>query len=594
MITRVLLRNWRGYEKLSLDLGPGLTFVIADNGVGKTSLVEGVAWAIFGDASGVDGDAAIRAGTEECTIEVDLAIGDTRFSIVRSLRRQGRGRENLELGIDGDGATAAALRNSLGDAAAVPYEILPQLMFVPEMRLTHEGELFADVQGHLAGLLGINHLRQAARVARDTHTTATRELRATRQLARADAAVVAAARWRIQEIDAEVEQVEAALLAGRDRRDELDTALGLLDEWAAYDRELAAYQQRLAELAQEAAAAGIEVGADIDPEPLASAAQRIHRESDELHTALAEARAEEALVTGLVEQLDSAGATCPVCLRPVADDVARHASEEHRARLAGIEERQAATERRRVEVAEAARQVTAIASALAGLRPPTPPEGPRPELEVANAQAERATLDAAIDGKLSRLGALGEQRRQAEATVGEADRAEAAGAELARLHSVAAAASSLADLATAEADARTERCLDPISQALASRWAEFFVRSPSRPRLAGGGNIELGHGETSIPYASFSGGEKTLASLLTRLLFVTSATGLDSMWLDEPLEHLDPANRTKVTRLLAQVSQPGNRMHQILVTTYEEGLARSMIERHEATSIVYVSTDELV
>ncbi len=71
MITRVLLRNWRGYEKLSLDFGPGLTFVIADNGVGKTSLVNGVAWAIFGEASGVEADAAIRAGTDETSAEVD-------------------------------------------------------------------------------------------------------------------------------------------------------------------------------------------------------------------------------------------------------------------------------------------------------------------------------------------------------------------------------------------------------------------------------------------------------------------------------------------------------------------------------------------
>ena len=76
MITRVLLRNWRGYEKLALDVGPGLTFVIADNGVGKTSLVNGVAWAIFGDASGIDGDAAIRAGTDRTVAEVELVHGD--------------------------------------------------------------------------------------------------------------------------------------------------------------------------------------------------------------------------------------------------------------------------------------------------------------------------------------------------------------------------------------------------------------------------------------------------------------------------------------------------------------------------------------
>ena len=40
MITRLELTNWRNYEHADLVLGPGTTFVVASNGVGKTSLVE--------------------------------------------------------------------------------------------------------------------------------------------------------------------------------------------------------------------------------------------------------------------------------------------------------------------------------------------------------------------------------------------------------------------------------------------------------------------------------------------------------------------------------------------------------------------------
>jgi DNA repair exonuclease SbcCD ATPase subunit len=208
--------------------------------------------------------------------------------------------------------------------------------------------------------------------------------------------------------------------------------------------------------------------------------------------------------------------------------------------------------------------------------------------------ALRTELDDTIAAKNSRKGALGEQLRQAEETIVEAEKARTATDELTRLHATVATASALADLAGTEADARTERSLVPISQALADRWSEHFVASPARPRLAGGGTIELGQGDVAIPYSSFSGGEKTLASLLTRLLFVTSATGLRSMWLDEPLEHLDPANRTRVARLLAQVTRPGSHLAQVVCTTYEEGLARSMVDRHEATTIAYVSTDDLL
>ena len=41
MIRRLRLRSWRAYENLDLELGPGATFVVASNGIGKTSLIMG-------------------------------------------------------------------------------------------------------------------------------------------------------------------------------------------------------------------------------------------------------------------------------------------------------------------------------------------------------------------------------------------------------------------------------------------------------------------------------------------------------------------------------------------------------------------------
>ncbi|MGH9209667.1 MAG: AAA family ATPase [Acidimicrobiales bacterium] len=594
MIDRLLLRNWRGYQKLSLDIGPGLTFVIADNGVGKTSLVNGVAWAMFGDASGIDGDLAIRAGTEETTVEVDLTIGETAFSVVRSLRRTGRRRHSVRLGVDGNEATPNEWQQRMSRAGAVPFDILPPLMLVPEMRLTHEGELFADVQGHLAGLLGIDHLRRSAAAARDVQAGTAREIRDARALARVDDDAVDAARARCDAITAEVEQVDASLAENRQRRRGSDGLLRDLAAWTRYDDDLADYRVRLDRLGAEAQGLGLSAELGADREPVDEAESESRRRADDLTAELATTQAEGDLVRGLIEQLESADAVCPVCLQPVDGEVARHASEAHRSRLAEIERLQAEVERRRRAVDAAAQRIGALASALARLHPPTQPDGERPDDGVEEVEALVAELDAAIADQLGRRGALGEQLVQARRAYEEATRSRAAATDLTRLHTLAAAAGSLAELASREADARTERSLDPLSQTLARRWAEFFVGTSSRPRLAGGGSIELGHAAAAIPYGSFSGGEKTLASLLTRLLFVTSATRLDAMWLDEPLEHLDPANRTKVARLLAQVTQGDSHLRQVLVTTYEEGLARSMIERHDAASILYVSTDDLL
>jgi len=48
VIRRLTLQNWRAYEHLELDFSPGATFVVAPNGVGKSSIVEGARFALFG------------------------------------------------------------------------------------------------------------------------------------------------------------------------------------------------------------------------------------------------------------------------------------------------------------------------------------------------------------------------------------------------------------------------------------------------------------------------------------------------------------------------------------------------------------------
>jgi DNA repair exonuclease SbcCD ATPase subunit len=582
MITRVLLRNWRGYQKLSLDFGPGLTFVIADNGVGKTSLVNGVAWALFGAESGVDAEAAIRVGANEASAEVDLVIGDRTYTVTRTLGRAGPGQRPRH-------QVTHDLPDGWAEAADVPAAILPQLMFVPEMRLTHEGELFADVQGHLGALLGIDDLRRAAVTLRQTAADAGREVQAARAVARADAATVAALARQLDEVRQELGRLDEAIEADADERARLDTAARALRDWAAYDRLLARHQARVEELAGELRSVGI------DPSPTAAdaAAAQAGDEARELHADLVAADTETGLVEGLVEQLQGADAVCPVCLQSLDEPTAAHAAAQHDARLAELAERRAETERRRRAVDAAATKLRSIAEDLARQQPPEPPEGARPDLSEDEVRTQLASLEAARDERVARRGALGAELDRAEAAFEEAVRSQRVDAELTSANAVAAAAGSLARLADAEADTRAERALAPIGNAIAARWAEFFVTTQARPRLAAGASIELGHGDVAIPYTSFSGGEKTLASLLTRLLFTTTATGLRSMWLDEPLEHLDPVNRTRVARLLAQVTQPGSRMRQMVVTTYEEGLARSMVGRH-AADVVYVSTDPVL
>jgi DNA repair exonuclease SbcCD ATPase subunit len=192
-----------------------------------------VAWAIFGEASGIDGAAAIRAGSDKTVAEVDLSVGDTRFTVTRTLARasndRAKGRHTLDVSMDGTPTVSADLTRRLSEVATLPQDVLPQLMFVPEMRLTHEGELFADVQDHLAALLGIDDLRQARRAADDVARSAGRQLREAKEIVRVSAATVETATARVGRLTDELRSLDDAIATDMSARSGIDATLRRLD-----------------------------------------------------------------------------------------------------------------------------------------------------------------------------------------------------------------------------------------------------------------------------------------------------------------------------------------------------------------------------
>jgi DNA repair exonuclease SbcCD ATPase subunit len=78
-----------------------------------------------------------------------------------------------------------------------------------------------------------------------------------------------------------------------------------------------------------------------------------------------------------------------------------------------------------------------------------------------------------------------------------------------------------------------------------------------------------------LDFKSFSSGEKTVAQLLFRLATLVTTSKVPFCWIDEPLEHLDPASRMVVARTLAFLTKQ-NYLGQIIVTTYEVDLANKL------------------
>jgi len=127
----------------------------------------------------------------------------------------------------------------------------------------------------------------------------------------------------------------------------------------------------------------------------------------------------------------------------------------------------------------------------------------------------------------------------------------------------------------------------PLTADLSARWSMMF---PDRGQLRtqSDGDVTRGINGESLPYSAFSTGERTGLSVLLRLLVLESSTKADFCWFDEPLEHLDPDSRRHVAEILVRASNMGQ-LNQIVVSTYEEPLARRLQERDPVNvKLIYV------
>lgn len=108
ILRRLQLLNFRQHEATEIAFGPGLTGVIGPNGAGKTSLLEALAWALYGTPA-IRGtrDAIRRRGApprSRVEVTAEFELGAHRYRVVRSL-------QTAELYVDGGGTPVA---NSLG------------------------------------------------------------------------------------------------------------------------------------------------------------------------------------------------------------------------------------------------------------------------------------------------------------------------------------------------------------------------------------------------------------------------------------------------------------------------------------------------
>lgn len=92
-LERLWLHNFRSYENLELELPAGLTAIVANNGIGKTNLVEAAAYlATLKSFRGADSATMIKVGAPSAVVRGEAISRSRKLLIEAELMRRGKSR----------------------------------------------------------------------------------------------------------------------------------------------------------------------------------------------------------------------------------------------------------------------------------------------------------------------------------------------------------------------------------------------------------------------------------------------------------------------------------------------------------------------
>ena len=85
---KLIIENIRSYEKQEINFQQGSTLLSGDIGVGKTSILLAIEFALFGLQPGQRGAALLRNGEISGAVKIVFEIDDKEIIIERTLKKQ--------------------------------------------------------------------------------------------------------------------------------------------------------------------------------------------------------------------------------------------------------------------------------------------------------------------------------------------------------------------------------------------------------------------------------------------------------------------------------------------------------------------------
>jgi exonuclease SbcC len=166
------IRNFRVLKEAQLSFSDQVIGIIGPNGAGKSSIVEAIAWALYGNRvarSGKDEIRSIYAGGDECRVDLQFELNREHYSLTRRLiGRQDRMEVTLSCNGRPESAGTVETERYIAGLLGLDWRGFLTSFLARQQELNALADLAPSLRRqHLAGMLGIDRLDLALRRVKD-------------------------------------------------------------------------------------------------------------------------------------------------------------------------------------------------------------------------------------------------------------------------------------------------------------------------------------------------------------------------------------------------------------------------------------------
>lgn len=615
MIRSLRITNWKGHEELSLSFGKGVSFLVGPNGIGKTSILDAICFALLGDIGAtaiyksIDYKSLIRSPESDMEIALTFSPrGRGEYTVTRSQPVHGNRRSILSL----DGRVITRSWDKVTEEILRLYDTSD--LFFRRVILLSEGDTFAystqppgeGLTKHIENVLGINRMENL----QDHLKRLNRDFDAE---ARNWKVKVEGLRQSTEEDQKKAESLTGQLETLQADRDEILENVDRLNEQIGA---LASDTQRLKEIIAQAKSIVEEWTQTFGDPPknyeFSSAIEvlqkSLHNEKtsllaqrdtlrDEL-TWLAAQIESQRNVLAIVKPLEEEHkeVACPICKRPLTAEMVKDIKDECLRLLEEFEERQKNREAqlpivdRKVQRTDRKlEKLLSIESRVQLVLEQEPRSLSIPVLEayLGELAKQRTARQAEVEKLKDQITDANKKVQVIEQELAELSKRMDEQGRLEMMRSLVCARKGefiselfLESLKSTLAEQR-RTLLAPLTEELSTMWSAFLSKDVG-VELKDNAQIMMVDKQSGrgLDFPQLSGGEKTALLIFTQILLCKYFSDADFMLLDEPLEHLDARNRWALIKFLIDTSKRGY-PKQLIVTTIEEMLLREYLDDAE-------------